>query len=342
MNLESRSRRGASRLEAHLRFYKTTTLILLALVILLATIMMVGGRTKFARGIKIDGELVCLVKDQQAAQRVHQMLIESGKGDLPGDAALQQQWEDEPWPVEDNEVLSVEEAFNLLTERGITVLVDACTIEVNGTPTVALPGEEFARDVLDAVKAKHVVEGEKPVESQTFLEDVRIAPTQAKAGDVFTEIGLAVERLSQTRAEAKTYTVKAGDYPQKIAAAHGMSTADFYELNPDVRGSTIHPGDEVKVAPAMAGLTVKTVTEVSETVEIAPEVDRVHSASVPRGETRVATEGTPGKKLVVKHRTYHNDRLVEEETKESQIVEQPSRKRILVGTGDGPAPDGGD
>ena len=337
MSIEhNRSSRGLSRTEAQLRFYKTTTVALLAIVVLLSTLLLVGGRTQFARGIKIDGELICLVKDQQTAQRVYARLLEIGREDLPGDAALAEHWEDLPWPVDSHEVLSMQAAVDVLTEQGVTVLVDAYTLEVGEVRTVALPTEEFARDVLDAIKAKHIPEGETPVEAQTFLEEVRIASIQARASEVIIEIATAVQRLSQTRAEAETYTVRPGDFPQKIAADHGMTTAAFYELNPEVQGKLIHPGDQVKVSAAMAGLTVKSVTEVSETVEVEPEVDRVYSASIPRGETRVASEGTPGKKLVVKHRTYHNDRIVEEKTTESQIVEPPSPKRVLVGTGDGP------
>ncbi len=342
MNLEDRSARGRARLESHLRFYKGTSLILLALVVLLSAILIVGGRRRFARAIKVDGELICLVKDQEAAQRVHQLLLEEERGTLPGDASLEEQWEDEPWPVEDREVLSVHAALELLRERAVTVLVDATTLEIDGHKAFPMPGEDFARDVLDAIKARHMPEGEQPVESQTFLEEVRIVSIRSNAEDVVTEIGSAVERLSQTRAEAETYTVRSGDYPQKIAADHGMTSAEFYELNPDLQGHLIHPGDEVKVAPEMAGLTVRSVTQVRETFEVEPEVERVYSASVPRGETRGASEGTPGTELRVKHRTYHNDRVVEEKTTETQIVEPPSPKRVLVGTSDAPAAGGDD
>ncbi len=329
-------------MEAHLRFYKTATVILLAVVVLLSAILIFGGRRKFARGIKINDELVCLVKNQEAAREVHERLLEKGKGELPGEAALEEQWEDEPWPVDSNEILSVQEAVQALNEYGVTVLVDAYTIEVDGNPTVILRGKDMAEDVLDDIKAGYVPEGEKLVEPQTFLEEVRIAPRRANASEVITEISAAVKALSKTRTEAKSYTVQSGDYPEKIAADHGMSIAAFYELNSQTRGSTIHPGDKVKVAPAVSGLTVKSVTEVSETVEVEPEVEKVYSASLSRGETRVASEGTPGKKLVVKHRTYHNDRLIEEETKKSEIVESPSPKQVLVGTGDTPAAGGDD
>ena len=74
MTFDERSNARIARLEGHLRFYKAATLILLVLVVVLASVLGFGGRRKFARAIRIDGELVCLVRDQQAAERV----VESG------------------------------------------------------------------------------------------------------------------------------------------------------------------------------------------------------------------------------------------------------------------------
>ncbi len=333
--------RGSTQFEGQLRFYRTTTLILLLAVLLLTALLIAGGRKQFARAIRIDGDLVCLVKDQETAELVHERLLEEGKGDLPGSASLAQQWEDESWPVEDRDVLNVPDAVDLLQKHGVTVLVSAWTIKVEGADTVNLPSETFATDVLTKIKRQYVPEDEKPIES-TFLEDVKIVQKQVPVDTVLTEMATAVEALGEEASEAEVYTVRAGDFPEKIAADHGMSIAGFYRLNPETKGATIHPGDEVKVAPAMAGITVKTVTEVSATVDVEPEVEKVHSVNVPRGETRVASEGVPGKQLEVKHRTYHNSKLVEEETKSTQLVEPPSPRRVIVGTDDTTTPDSDD
>lgn len=335
MTFDERANRARARLEGQLRFFRITTLVLLLFVIILGAVLVFRGGQKFARGIRIDGELVCLVRDQEAARRVHEALLEEGTGDLPGEAALKQEWEDEPWPVDSNRVLSVKQAIEALESR-VTVLVEAYTIQVDEIETVYLPSEQFARDVLDDLKAQYLGDGQL-VEPQTFLEDVRIAPVRAKAGEVLSEIGTAVEELQKTRTKAQTYTVKPDEWPEKIAAAHDMTIERFDELNPGIRGSVIHPGDEVTVAPAVSGITVKTVREVTRTEEIEPEVERIHSVELERGETEVVSEGVPGKKVIVEHHTYHNDRLVEKEVVSSQVVQQPSKKKVLVGTADSPA-----
>jgi len=66
MTSENRSSRAAAQLQGHLRFYRISTLILLAVVIILSAVLIATGRQKFARAIRIDGDLVCLVKDQTA------------------------------------------------------------------------------------------------------------------------------------------------------------------------------------------------------------------------------------------------------------------------------------
>jgi|LSQX01.2.fsa_nt_gb LysM repeat protein len=339
MTFDDRSARAASRVEGQLRFYKMASVILLALVVLLAAVLITGSRRN-ARAIKIDGALACLVRDQRAAQRVHDELLAQGRGTLPGEASLEQQWSDEPWPVDGSrDVLGIREATELLGEL-VVVMVDAATIEVDGHPTVNLPSKEFAQDVLDTIKHQYVPEGEKLIEGQTFLEDVKITSRLARADSVLTEIAAAVEALGTTKAEAEVYTVKPGEFVEKISADHGMTVQQFYDLNPELRGNVIHPGDKVKVSRALVGITVKTVTEVSETLDVPPEVERVHTATLQRGQTRVASEGVPGKKVVTSLRTYHNARLVEEKVRDTQTIEAPTLKKVMVGTADAP-PTGG-
>jgi LysM repeat protein len=336
MTFDDRTGRRGGRLESQLRFYKTATVVLLALVVVLSAVLILGGHRRFARAIRLDGELICLVNDQAAAARVHDLLIEQGKGNLPGEAALVQEWVDEPWPVEGHRVLSVDEAVEALKKR-VVVLVDAFTIQVDGQKTIALPTEQAAKDVLDALKASYLKEGEKLAEPQSFLQDVKIAPIRVRADQVVTEIAEALKQLKGAHGEPRTYIVQAGDFPEKIAAKHNMTIAAFYKLNPGVKGRTIHPGDKVKVSPAMAGITVKTVKEVTRTVELAPEVEEVKSMSLPRGQRQVVTEGTPGKKQIIEHHVYHNDRCVEKKIILGRVIEPPLPRRVLVGIAEVPA-----
>ncbi len=220
----------------------------------------------------------------------------------------------------------------------MTVVVEAHIVEVNGQRAAVLPTEELANDVLEALKAQYVGEDDTIIGQQVFLEDVKISPGQAPVGDVTLEIGQAVKQLGKTKSEAKTYTVVTGDFPEKIASDHRMSMSDLWDLNPSLRGSTIHPGDKLKVSEPTAGITVKTVKEITREVELELKVEKVHSGSVVRGETRVATEGSPPRKLLREWHTFHNDTLHgPPEVQSGQIIDPGAPRRVLIGTGDRPA-----
>jgi LysM repeat protein len=55
----------------------------------------------------------------------------------------------------------------------------------------------------------------------------------------------ARKRSSENR--TSTYTIKPGDTPSGIASAHGMTTQELLELNPDIDPSALTVGDELKV-----------------------------------------------------------------------------------------------
>ena len=340
-NSTSSGGRAASplvRLERAVSFYRNLSLALAVITIVLLAVLIIGRGQRFGRAIRIDDEPkpICLVNDERAAELVHDRLLSEARGDLPGDANIEEHWEDVSWPVEDNQVLSVAQALEALRPR-VHVVVEAAIIEVDGVRGVVMPSQQAAEDVLDAVKAQYVKEGDTIVGQQVFLEDVKISPGQARVGDVTREIGEAVKKLSQAKREAQSYTVKTGDFPEKIASDHHMQIADLWDLNPGLRGRTIHPGEKLKVSAPHAGITVKTVKEVTREVTLDVEVEQIKSASVPRGETRVVPGGAPPRKLLREQHTYHNDKLVEKKVTSGQIIDPGTPRRILVGTGERPA-----
>lgn len=337
MSLDSRAERRLGRLQRSLRFHRSLTAVLILIIIVLAAVVIVRGRTRFARAIRIDGQIVCLVKDMNAAKRVHQLLLAEAKGNLPGEAALEQQWLDESWPVDDKEVLPIKQARELLRSK-VNVLVDSYLIEVDGIQAVNLPTKELAGDVLDALKASYVNEGDKLRGEQTFLEEVKTLAGRARTSEITTDIHAAVRVLSGTKREKKTYTVKRGDFPEKIASAHGMKVQDLFALNPNIRGRTLQPGQKLTVAEARPAITVRTVKEITRTREFhaRPPVERTYTSSMARGKTQVAAAAVPGEKLVRVEQVYHNDVLRRERELSGQVLKPASPKRVLVGTGETP------
>ncbi len=332
MRHQDRTDRRYLRMQAALRTYRTA-LLLAIIVIIVLSVTLLAGRRRFARAIKIDGKIATLVASKKAADQVRSRLLREGKQDLPGQASFAEQWEDASWPIEGREVLSVPEAIELLRPR-LSVLVSAAAIEVDGREAVVMATEELAKRVLDEVKRKYVGEDNAALlEPPKFREDVRIAEVSRPAVEILTELGIAVEQLTTSGTTAKTYVVKAGDWPAKIAHNHGMSLSKLKELNPGVASRILYPGDKLKVSAATAPLTVVTVKEEIRIEQLPPETREIHTPTLPQGKREVAREGKPGKKKIWDKVVYENGKAIRREPIRGIILEEPQAERVLVGTG---------
>ena len=333
MREQDHTDRRYRRMQAALRTYRTALLLAVILIVIL-TVILLAGRGRVARAIKIDDNIAVLVASKKAADQVRSRLFKEGKQDLPGQASFAEQWEDASWPIGDREVLSVPEAIELLRPK-LSVLVSAAAIEVDEQEAVVIATEELAKRVLDEVKRKYVGEEEAVLlEPQKFRQDVRIAEVSRPAEEILTELGTAVEQLTASGTTAKTYVVKAGDWPTKIAHNYGMSLSKLKELNPGVASRILYPGDRLKVSAATAPLTVVTVREETRIKQLPPETQEIYTPTLPKGEREVAREGKPGQKKVWDRVVYENSKAIRREPIRGIILEEPQAKRVLVGIGE--------
>ncbi len=307
-----------------------------ALVIALLVILRVAdhSRSRQARTITIDGQPVCFVKNQAAARSVREALLRAGKGSLPGKATFAQRWEEAAVSSCDQQPLAVQDAAQLIQPR-VTVLVEAAVVMVNGKPTVKLASPDLARQVLEAVKALYVREGER-IRSQDFRESVAVPIVATPAAEITSDVSGAVARLVRAKREAETYAVKAGDVPDKIAAQHGMKLAELYALNPGLKGRDISAGELLKVSTPRPLLTVVTVKDVAriETFDAPPE--RVSNPCLPKGQETVERQGVPGERTIHEQQTCENRRITKHTILQQNTTKQAVPKKISVGMGSAP------
>ncbi len=333
---DSRSRdRHYERLQATIRVYRAAVVLCIIIILILSSLLL-SRRRRFAQAIRVDGELVCMVANEGVATQVYRQLLAAGKNDLPGKAGFSEQWEVGAWPVEGRPIVSAAEAIKLLGPK-LTVEVSAAAITVDGTEVVMMATRELASKALDTLKAKYISEEDKLLAAPKFREEVLIADVQKPADQILTDIGTAVQQLSQTAKGAKTYVVQAHDYPVKIADKHGMSVGELYQLNPGLKGRTLYVGEKLKVAVPAAPITVVTVKETTYTKEIHVEPEKIYSPTLPQGEQRVVREAVPGKKKVFVRCVYENNKMIRETPLRGQIIQEPIPKRVMIGTEEAPA-----
>ncbi|MCD6350569.1 MAG: G5 domain-containing protein [Armatimonadetes bacterium] len=310
---------------AEVQFLRALALLffIVALVALLA--LRVGGCRGPARAIVINGETVCYVRDEGAAEQVRRKLIEQAKGDLTGDASIEEKWE-----VVRPKVVPVDEAVKQLQGR-VHVQLEAVGIEVNGQIIAYLPTESEAKRVLDMVKQHYVPEGERLLEPPKFREKVRLVPATTRPEKVEHDLQKAVDKLLAAGGE-RTYTVRAGDYPAAVAKRFGMSLKQLYALNPGIKGRDLKVGQKLRIVSKEPRLTVVTVREIKVRKEIPPPEEPVETDALLKGEKRVVREGEPGEKVLTLRAVFENDKRIKAQILEDRTIKKPVSRRVMVGT----------
>ncbi|MFO7948018.1 MAG: G5 domain-containing protein [Armatimonadota bacterium] len=316
-----------------MRYHRVGLAVAVAVITALLLIMAFGKKERYARAIIVDDEIRCLVATQNDAEAVRKRLVKVDRNDLPGEVFIKEKWEDAAIPSDERPVLSVKEAVEKLKDD-VTVQVEAVMITVEGNDVVAMASDELAKKALDALKSRYSGPEDGKIISQKLKEDVAIRSCSAAPDEISTDIRRTVQKLVEGTQKPVKYTVKRGDYPEKIALAHDMKVQALYEMNPGLKGRTLHPGETLTVGTKVPPITVVTVTEVTREKPIPPPVEEKESEALKKGEKRVAAEGQAGKKQVKVRLTLHNDKEVDEKVIEEQIIEEPTPKRILIGTGE--------
>lgn len=322
--------RKIQRLQSLLNIYRAGLGAAVVVIALLLGFLLLGKAPRYGRCIFVDGQAVAMVRDEKAAATVRQTLLTRGRGEAPGEATFRQKWEDAARPREGAKMLSIAEAVRALQPK-LTVVVEAYAIEVNGLSLVIVPTKEFATNVLDKLKSRYASTADAVVKVKKLRPEPMIRPTTAPPGEIATDITTAVELLARARASSQTYSVRSGDYPERIANRHGMSLDEFWALNPNLKGQKLRVGQTAQVLGPDSGLVVVTVKETVTTEPVPPPVERQTTTSLPAGETKTADPGKPGRKRVRWEITMNNEKEVSRRAVSQELIEAPQPKRVLVG-----------
>jgi LysM repeat protein len=332
--------RQFERLYAAAVFYRAVSLALLAIVIIEAgAITWLSTRSRSARAIRLDGQVACFVRNERAAQEVHERLLAQLKGDLPGAAVLDQKWESLNWPLDrDDKVIGVADAVAALKGK-VAVRVAAAAIELGGTALVTLADKEAAQSTLDLLQKEYSSGPGKLIRTDLLKADsIKIADVKVAPKEVLRDPREAIARLKAP--QTLRYVVQAGDSWRRVADRYGMAVADLRALNPS-QERTLRAHDVLLVKVPKPTLTVVTLMEETreETYTAAPE--RVETASLPSGVTRSVSKPAPGKKTITEAVEYHNGREVSRRRVNEVVTAAAAPERIMVGTANSASSDQG-
>ncbi len=330
--------RRTTRLHGTVSLLRRLLLASVALNIVLAAMLARGCLSRStARAILVDGELVCLVRSDRAANDVHDRVLAAKKGDFRGEASFRQKWEDKPWPAKGEKVQTVAEAVNLLKPR-LDVVVEGWAVQVKGRDIVVLPSKEKAEETLSTLKARFLAEGETLLETQTFEVEPTVGRTQVAPESLLDDIRTATNQLLRGSDQPEEYVVKVGDTPYSVAQGHSMSLEKLYQLNPGLKQraarNEIQPGDKWTVAGPRPTVVVITKKEIARAAPVPFKVIEKPHPTLPKGQKQVLRDGQNGEAKQWIRGTWHNDKLVPESRKviRQEILRDPIDKVVAVGT----------
>lgn len=205
------------------------------------------------------------------------------------------------------------------TPQATPVVAQGFAITVDQLPAVVCATQEDAQWVLDRLLAAHAVEGAQT----SFQQDVAIEP--APGPFVSKEEALHLLQTGGTRA----YFVQENDTLATITQSFSISEDDLQAINADV---VIQPGATIQVELPASLVTVVAVQTLTEEQSIAFQTQNVNDASLAKGKTSVKQKGVKGLKQRTVTVTYEDGQEVSRTSSDWQVVREPVKKIVLVGT----------
>ena len=235
----------------------------------------------------------------------------------------------------------------------IKPLQQAYALILDGQVVTYLASEAEVEDTIKKMKLKYVTEGQlQQVETykqsrqaqpelkdgETRILDITLSKevtkeSQQVAPENVLTVDEAILLLENGSLTKDLYEVKSGDVLGSIANKHGLKLKELLAINPGLTEDTVLKiGQEVNVTVYKPHLSVVVEKEVKATEEIPFETKYVENSSLPKGETKVETQGVKGSKSVTYSVSTQNGVEVTRNVVNSTVVSEPVTQVVQKGT----------
>ncbi len=211
------------------------------------------------------------------------------------------------------------------------------TLMVEGKKIFTLGCQEDYEEVLEMVSNAYITDRKNAkLLGVDIQEDVDCDIHPVDPEDIIS-VEEAVNILLTGTSRRETYLVSRGDSLWSIARSNNITVAELQDANPQVQGTSIHPGDELSLIVAEPIINVAVVEELTVTERIPFKTTYTTSANMWRYQTKVLTKGSHGEKEVLYKVTMENGQEVERLKLEEKIIREPVTELIARGTANVPS-----
>lgn len=210
------------------------------------------------------------------------------------------------------------------------------SLNVDGRAVGVFKREKDAQKILDKIISSNKVDENVEILEINYKEDVKIEKKKESflLVDKFSEENEVMQVLMTGTKEKRVYAIQAGDIPETIAEAHGITIEELEAANPDIigRSDVLQIGEELNLIVPVPMIHVLTTEKVEYKEELAYQVDKEKTSSLYEGEERVKISGVKGEREVVAKVVKQNGVELSKEIISEKVLLEPKRELLLVGT----------
>ncbi len=298
----------------------------LGILFLVMTIQYFSGLT-FGLEVEYDGKTLGYITSETEFKQAEKMMQER----IVADASAEPIYTIPTYKVtvvDQSELSRVDQICDELIKASNSVIVEASGLYID---------EKFIGATYDRASIKKTLEGlldacrtDEPTEKVNFVQSVKLVDglypqtTVKESGEI--------EQLITSEVEGqKTYTVKEGDSPWKIARTVGVSVSDLLLLNPGIDKSLL-PGRDVLVSQAEPFLPIKVTKTIIYEDSLPYETVQTKSSSYTRGYTKITKKGVNGVQEITAEVTLVDGVETDRKILTSRVVQEPVAEQVTVGT----------
>lgn len=309
--------------------------LLVKLVILLVIAIMIASCISFVTAYEYsyNGRVLGVVKNQQDVLKLLDIVTEQLTKEYQAEVKI-----DKDLDIVFERVISVSREIDTSEDvlKKLSYMQDmkakAYAIYVNDNREVIVSSKDAAEKVLENVKNRYLnTSGTSQYESVGFAEDVQIREYQTKLGRIQNSED-ALNKILTGAVENKVHVVQSGETFSGIAKQYGIHSGDLRGSNPGITPERLSIGQEIILTQAVPLITVQTV-EVATYIEPIPfETTNMDTGTMYKGEKAVKVRGITGERQVVARLTKNNGFEVAKTELKSEVIKEPVKEVILVGT----------
>lgn len=210
--------------------------------------------------------------------------------------------------------------------------------KIEGQVSLYLDGDYFCSfesqkalgDFIDLVKDHY-----KAKDGQVISMDLDLLPGLDARPDAYQRPVTSPEEafsdfMSNGHRES-VYILEADRSLEDLAETFDMDLETLREINPGI-SDDLSQGDEVLVHEARPLVDIRIRETLKETREIPFETQEIEDPELPLGQTRLVTEGVPGRVEVTSNRVRTDSQVLGLYVAQEKIVQEPVSQVIAIGT----------